>query len=66
MSNKSDKIVGNFHIPSSNQHPSSSLGNQQIWDKGRQVGSIEYTPNPLTGNLDLSINNIKGTKITDL
>jgi hypothetical protein len=36
--------VGSFHQPSNpGAHPADSIGNQQIWNQGEQVGAIEYT-----------------------
>jgi|GEM_PF-2898338 len=56
---RADKIIGNFHIPSTDKHPDDSIGNQQIWDRGRQVGSIEYIPDE-SGRLDLNISTPDG------
>ncbi len=65
MANK-NTILGNFHKPSSESHPSSSFGNQQIFDNRKQVGSIEYSYNTNTNNVDLTLNNTKGNKIGKL
>ncbi len=66
MSKNTSKFVGNFHIPGTDKHPSKSLGNQQIWESGKQIGSIEYLPNSETQNLDLNVFNHKGSKISNL
>ena len=62
---KKDAITGNFHYPSTDKHPKESVGNQQIFDGGRQVGSLEYTPDAKEG-FRIQINNTKGKKVTDL
>ena len=62
---KKDKIAGNFHYPSSDKHPPESVGNQQIWEKGKQVGSLEYIPDTKEG-VNIQLNNTKGKKVTDL
>lgn len=64
MANK-NTVLGNFHQPSSTVHPNSSFGNQQVFDNGRQVGSIEYSYNN-NGNVDLTLNNTKGKPIGNL
>lgn len=61
-----DSILGWFHEPSSDSHPSESIGNQQIFDGGEQVGSIEYVPDGDTGSLDLSVYNTDGDHVADL
>ena len=63
---KNDTILGNFHRPSSNSHPASSFGNQQVFDNGRQVGSLEYNYNVNTGRVDILLNNTKGNPIGKL
>jgi hypothetical protein len=56
---QNDFSVGNFHKPSSQQHPSESLGNQSIIHGGRQIGSLEYTPTS-NGDLNISVSNTQG------
>ena len=58
-------VLGNFHQPSSNQHPANSIGNQQIFDQGRQVGSVEYIPDA-QGNMRLQVNNTSGNPVFNL
>ena len=59
-------ILGNFHAPSSDAHPGESIGNQQIFDGGLQVGSIEYIPDFDTGSLRLKVYNTDQQEIADL
>ena len=62
---KKDKILGDFHNPTSDKHPPESVGNQQIWGNGKQVGSLEYIPDSKQG-FRIQVNNPKGKKVTDL
>lgn len=62
---KKDAITGNFHYPSSNKHPKESGGNQQVFEGGKQVGSLEYIPDVKEG-FCIQLNNTKGKKVTDL
>jgi hypothetical protein len=62
---KDETILGNYHHPSSDSHPTESVGNQQIFDNGDQVGAIEYTPNS-NGSFDLSVTNTAGDTVTKL
>ncbi|MBN1294861.1 MAG: hypothetical protein JXB48_23700 [Candidatus Latescibacteria bacterium] len=62
---KINAITGNFHYPSSDKHPKESVGNQQIFDGGKQVGSLEYIPD-INQGFKIQLNNKNGKKITDL
>lgn len=62
---KDSTILGNFHKPSSLAHPPNSIGNQQVFEKGSQVGSLEYIPDT-RGNLNIELNNKNGNFITKL
>ena len=61
-----ESILGNFHEPSSDSHPDESIGNMQIFERGEQVGSIEFFPNPTVETLDLAVHNTDGDRIADL
>ena len=64
---KSDSVVGDFHKPSNlEKHPSNSIGNQQVWDNGNQVGAIEVIPNAKTESVDLVFENSDLTYRTKL
>jgi hypothetical protein len=61
---KSDKTLGDFHKPSNPaQHPTNSIGNQQVWNGGKQVGAIEFEVNPKTQSLDLNFSTKGGKKV---
>ena len=62
---KDSAITGNFHRPSSDKQPSESIGNQQVFNQGKQVGSLEYIPDA-QGNMKIQLNNTKAKNITDL
>ena len=62
---KDSTVLGNFHRPSSDKHPKESLGNQQVFDQGKQVGSLEYIPDA-QGNMKIQLNNSKGKDISNL
>jgi hypothetical protein len=60
-----DTVLGNFHQPSSYSHPDESIGNQQIFDNGTQVGSLEYVVDD-TGSVDIQVYNTDGDHVADL
>lgn len=62
---REDAILGNFHQPTTDLHPPESIGNQQIFEGGRQVGSLEYIPTP-DGTLNIQVNNTSGDNVFDL
>ncbi|MCX7007090.1 MAG: hypothetical protein NTY53_07545 [Kiritimatiellaeota bacterium] len=67
--NNGDKLLGDFHKPSRpEKHTTNSIGNQQIWNQGKQVGAIEYVINPKTQSLDVGLypSGNKDKKLTDL
>ena len=61
---QSNSDIGNFHFPSTDSHPKDSVGNQQVFDNGQQVGSLEYKPDPIKG-FKISINTIKGKEVVE-
>lgn len=64
---REENVLGNFHRPSSDEHPAQSIGNMQIWGPGGgQVGSIEFIPNTQTQSLDLELYNTGGDAIAPL
>lgn len=61
-----DTILTNFHKASSKQHRGDSVGNQGVFNNGKQVGSIEFVPNAQTQSFDLQLHNKKGGHIKKL
>ena len=60
---KGDAVLGDFHKPSNpEKHNPNSIGNQQVWYGGKQVGAIEAIPNAATGSIDLVLETNGGFK----
>lgn len=62
---KGDATLGNFHKPTTGQHPPESIGNQPIYNDGRQVGSLEFVPQK-NGTLGIQVNNTSGQEVFNI
>lgn len=54
-----ETVVGYFHLAATPHFPEKTQGEQPVYYEGKQVGTIEYTPDG-RGNIKLSVEDMEG------
>ncbi len=59
-----ETVIGYFHLAATPHYPESTQGQQPVYYEGKQVGSIEYTPDG-RGSIKVSLQDLQG-KVQEL
>ncbi|MFP4162894.1 MAG: hypothetical protein ACLFQB_02690 [Chitinispirillaceae bacterium] len=54
-----ETVVGYFHLAGSPNYPEKTQGEQPVYYEGKQVGTVEYTPDG-KGNIKVHLQDIEG------